>query len=189
MSDSSGVSAVDVPSARKIEGGKLEAVFLPRQGMLCASLCYQGMELLRRIEDLEAAGKKRSTAGIPLLYPWANRLETLGYAVAGQTVQLAATSPLLHFDEHRQPMHGVPWSMLEWEIVEASSVALLGRLVWNRKELLAIYPFPHQVEMRASIPDGALTFETCVTSFGGPVPISFGFHPYFGIPGLRRAEW
>ncbi len=157
--------------------------------MLCASLRYQDVELLRRLEDLEAAAKKGSTVGVPLLYPWANRLERLGYTVAGQTVELARSSPNLHFDEHGQPMHGVPWAFLEWDVVEASHVALRSRLQWNRLDLLAIYPFPHQVEMRASILNDSLTIETSITSLGGPVPVSFGFHPYFGIPKLQRAEW
>jgi aldose 1-epimerase len=28
-----------------------------------------------------------------------------------------------------------------------------------------------------------------VAGSDGPVPVSFGFHPYFGIPGLPRAQW
>jgi len=34
--------------------------------MLGASLRYQGMEILRRVEDLEAAAARGSSAGIPL---------------------------------------------------------------------------------------------------------------------------
>jgi len=54
----------------KLVAGELEAIFLPRRGMLGASFRHRGEELLRRLENLEAAAAKGSTAGIPLLYPW-----------------------------------------------------------------------------------------------------------------------
>jgi galactose mutarotase-like enzyme len=107
------------PSARTLVAGELEAVFLPARGMLGASLRYRGVELLRRVQDLEAAAAKGSTAGIPLLHPWANRLAGARYRAAGQEVVLDPSSPLLHLDEHGLPMHGVPWSLLAWEVTDA----------------------------------------------------------------------
>jgi galactose mutarotase-like enzyme len=187
--DPAGYSILSEPSAHTIVAGDFEAVFLPHHGMLGASFRYRGLELLRRVENLDSAAARGSTAGIPLLYPWANRLESLRYNAGGQEVQLATTSPLLHFDEHRLPMHGVPWSQLKWDVIEARKELLVGRLVWNRVDPLAIFPFPHQVEMTAMIRPDALTIETRLTSSVGPAPVSFGFHPYFGIPGLRRAQW
>jgi len=53
----------------KMTAGDLEAVFLPGRGMLGVSLRLRGEEFLRRLENLEAAAAKGSTAGIPLLYP------------------------------------------------------------------------------------------------------------------------
>ena len=52
------------PSARMLVAGDLEAVFLPAHGMLGASLRHRGVEILRRVEDLDAAAAK--DAGIPL---------------------------------------------------------------------------------------------------------------------------
>ena len=104
------------PSARTLVAGDLHAVFLPDHGMLGASLRYKGVEILRRVEDLEAAAARGSSAGIPLLYPWANRLAEPRYRVLGREVVLDISSPLLHFDEHRLPMHGVPWPLLSWVV-------------------------------------------------------------------------
>jgi galactose mutarotase-like enzyme len=81
-------------SARTIRAGELEAIFLPTHGMLGASLRHNGVEILGRVGDLEAAGAKGSTAGIPLLHPWANRLSEPRYSVLGQVVVLDVTSPL-----------------------------------------------------------------------------------------------
>ncbi len=56
------------PTVRTLVAGDLEAVFLPDHGMLGASLRYR-VELLGRVEGLEAAAARGSTAGIPFLHP------------------------------------------------------------------------------------------------------------------------
>src|SRR5579862_6677323 len=170
--------------------GEMRAEFWPGAGMLGASLKYRGVELLRRVEDLEAARVKGSTAGIPLLYPWANRLSGSQYRAAERQVSLDSSSPLLHFDDHKLPMHGVPWSQLQWNVVSSRADALTARLDWLSQELLAIFPFPHHVEMAVRLRPVDLEIQTTVfADSGSPVPISFGFHPYFGLPGIPRAEW
>src|SRR5262245_16086029 len=90
-------------TVHRLVAGDLEVVFLPGHGMLGASVRYQGAELLRRVEDLDAAAARGSTAGIPLLHPWANRLASTRYQLAGREVVLDPLSPLLHFDEHGLP--------------------------------------------------------------------------------------
>jgi aldose 1-epimerase len=178
------------PSARILVAGDLEAVFLPSRGMLGASLRHRGVEILRRVQDLEAAAAQGSTAGIPLLHPWANRLAGPGYRVAGRAVELDPSSPLLHRDENGLPIHGVPWSRLGWAVIEAKPDRIAARLEWTRSELLAVFPFPHMVELVATLqPDGLTLETTLIAGQGGPVPASFGFHPYLGLPGLARAKW
>jgi aldose 1-epimerase len=158
--------------------------------MLGASLRHGGVELLRRVEDLEGAAAKGSTAGIPMLHPWANRLGGMSYCVGGTDVVLDPSSSLLHLDERGLPMHGVPWSRLAWEPTAADRTRLVARLEWNREELLAIFPFRHRVELTAALDPAGLTMETAlVAGPDGPVPVSFGFHPYVGLAGLRRADW
>src|SRR5215468_6056926 len=103
----------------RLVAGELEAIFLPGQGMLGASFRHRGEELLRRLENLEAAAAKGSTAGIPLLYPWANRLASARYRVVSRDVTLDPASPLLHCDEHGLPIHGVKWAALAWETIAA----------------------------------------------------------------------
>jgi len=150
----------------------------------------RGVELLRRVEGLEASAAKGSTAGIPLLHPWANRLSGLSYRAAGRDVTLDPASPLLRFDASGLPIHGVPWSRLAWEVTAASADRMTARLDWDRHELLAVFPFPHRLDMTVSLDPGGLTIETTLTAGAeGPVPVAFGFHPYAGIPGRPRDEW
>jgi len=177
-------------STRTLVAGDLKAVFLPGHGMLGASLCHKGVEILRRVENLETAAAKGSTAGIPFLYPWANRLASFGYRAAGLEITLDPSSPLLHLDAKGLPMHGVPWSLLAWELPEAKRDFLMARLDWSRSDLLAVFPFRHRLELTAILHPDALTLEmTLVAGPEGPVPVSFGFHPYFGFPDLSRGQW
>jgi len=146
--------------------------------------------MLRRIEDLDGAAAKGSTAGIPLLHPWANRLTEACYHTAGREVDLDPSSPILHLDAHGLPMHGVPWSLLVWEPTEARQDFLAARLEWTRDDLLAVFPFPHRLEMSATLSADGLTIETIlVAGSGGDVPVSFGFHPYFGLADFPRPRW
>jgi aldose 1-epimerase len=177
-------------TACTLTAGDLEAVFVPAQGMLAASLRHKGVQMLRRVGDLPAAAVKGSTAGIALLHPWANRLDGIRYRAAGREVQLDTSSPLLHLDAHGLPMHGVPWSRLTWEPLESQHNRLSARLEWRSKNLLDIFPFPHRLELIATLSPEALTLQmTLVAASDGAVPVSFGFHPYFGLPDLPRAKW
>src|SRR6058998_3917625 len=101
MSGSQSQDVLKDPSAHTIVAGDLEAVFLPGHGMLGASLSHRNVEILRRIEDLQAAAAKGSTAGIPLLHPWANRLAGSQYRDARR----ALVAALLEGDrsERRRP--------------------------------------------------------------------------------------
>jgi aldose 1-epimerase len=151
--------------------------------MLGASLRHHGRELLGRVDDLDGAAARGGTAGLPLLHPWANRLGSARYRAAGRAVALDRGSPLLHFDEHGLPMHGVPWARLAWEVVEATGSRLRAGLDWTRRDLLAIFPFPHRLELDVTLrPDGLTLDTTLEAGAEGPVPVSFGFHPYLGLP-------
>jgi aldose 1-epimerase len=172
----------------KLVAEELEAVFLPGRGMLGVSLRHRGEELLRRLENLAAAAAKGSTAGIPFLYPWANRLATPRYRVAGRDVTFDPSSPLLHCDEHGLSIHGVKWALLTWEVIAARPDRLTARLEWTRPEWLGVFPFRHQVEMTATLRPDSLTIETAIMA-DDAVPVSFGFHPYLGLPHLPRAQW
>ncbi len=178
------------PSATALTAGDLAAVFLPNHGMLGISLRHQGTEILRRLQDLKTAAAKGSTAGIPFLYPWANRLAAARYEAAGRSVVLDPESPLLHFDAHGLPMHGIPWSHLSWGVIATRQDRLTAGLDWSSAERLAIFPFRHRLTMTAALQSDSLTLATELFAGGdGPIPVSFGFHPYIGMPGLPRANW
>jgi galactose mutarotase-like enzyme len=103
-------------------------------------------------------------------------------------------SPLLLFDDHALPIHGVLTASRRWSVREAAvdteHARLTASLDFDTAELLAAFPFPHRVEMDVELSSGALDVRTTIHATGGePVPIAFGFHPYLRIPGVPRREW
>jgi galactose mutarotase-like enzyme len=173
-----------------MRAGDLVASFRPEQGMIGTSLTHRGEEILRFPEDIDSAARTGTSVGIPLNYPYANRLRGGGYSVLGRRVDLDPASPWLLTDWNGVILHGVPWPRLQWRQVDAGETFVASRLHWDRAELLAVFPFRHEVEMRASLDDAGVTIETTVhANAAEDVPVSFGFHPYIGLPGLARAQW
>ena len=87
-------------------GGDLVAQFAVGAGMVGCSLRHRGEELLGIGGGLPAYLDDGAVFGIPLLYPWANRLGGWSYEAAGRAVELDRASPLLHGEEHCLPIHG-----------------------------------------------------------------------------------
>ena len=190
MNRTAGRARTDAPLEHVMRAGDLTATFLPGHGMLGTSLTHRGEELLRFPVDLATAERDGTSVGIPLNYPYANRIEGTGYRVLGQDVRLDAASPWLITDWNGVILHGVRWALLDWEPLQADATSVESRLRWDRPELLAVFPFPHELRLRAALDEGGLTVETTVhANAGADVPVSFGFHPYIGLPGVPRAQW
>ncbi|HEY2216682.1 MAG TPA: aldose 1-epimerase [Solirubrobacteraceae bacterium] len=168
----------------------LQAIFVPAAGMVCCSLQHRGAQLLAQRNGVSAYAQHGSTMGIPLLYPWANRLAGLGYQGPAGEVDLAPDDPLLKLDSGGLPIHGAIPGLLPWELCEAAADRVAARLHWERDDLLALFPYRHTVELSARISGACLTIATTVSADGGSdVPVSFGFHPYLSLPGGGRASW
>ena len=70
----------------------LAAKFVPDAGMIGISLTDAGVELLGQRRGLDAYVADGKTMGIPILYPWANRLSGNTYTAEGATVTLIPAS-------------------------------------------------------------------------------------------------
>ena len=171
--------------------GRLSADFAPAAGMICCSLRDGETELLGQRRGLEVYAQSGSTMGIPLLYPWANRLAGSSYTAAGRDVVLAPDSPLLGHDPNGLPIHGVVGGRLQWALPAGSPGGgrIAATLDWREAALLEVFPFPHRLEYEGELSDEALTITVTVhADSDGPVPVCFGFHPYLALPAGSRAH-
>ena len=89
------------------EDGEIEAAFVPEAGMVGCSLRHRGEELLGQRGGLARYVAERSTMGIPLLHPWANRVARRHFAVAGREVDLWAHPGLYTLGPKGLPIHGL----------------------------------------------------------------------------------
>ncbi len=176
------------------ERGALEATFVPAAGMLCSSLRHRGDELLAQNAGVPAYAQRGKTMGIPLLYPWANRLARFDYSVAGRTVLVPHDPARIALDDNGLPIHGVIGGRQVWEPTRAGDgrQSLAASLSWSESQpqLFEVFPFRHDLHYQACVTDGRLEIELTVHACGADVvPLAFGFHPYLSPPGAARERW
>ncbi|BBY27719.1 aldose 1-epimerase [Mycolicibacterium sediminis] len=169
----------------------LTATFVPGAGMIGTSLADDGVEYLGQRRGLEAYVTAGKTMGIPILYPWANRLSGNEYQVDGTAVSLIPGNGNVRTDEHGSPIHGVLAAYPGWVVTAQSANALTATLDFGADPtLLASFPFPHVLTQEVTLADRVLRIATTVTpTTSARVPLCFGYHPYLTIPGVPRDEW
>ena len=106
----------------------LSAVYVPGAGMIATSLSDGGTELLGQRRGLDAYVSAGKTMGIPLLYPWANRLSAKTYDVDGETVTLARDAYGVRPDNNGLPIHGLLAAYPGWRAQQVSDQEAHGRI-------------------------------------------------------------
>jgi aldose 1-epimerase len=169
----------------------LTATYVPNAGMIGTSLSDDGVELLGQRHGLQAYVSEHRTMGIPILYPWANRLSSNGYGVDGAVVTLTPGTGGVRTDQHGVPIHGTLAGYPDWTVTTQLESRLTAELDYAAHPgLLATFPFPHLLQLDITLEDRTLTVRTTVTATtGSRVPLCFGFHPYLQIPDVPRAQW
>jgi galactose mutarotase-like enzyme len=178
--------------------GGVEAIFVPEAGMVCCSLRHRGQELLGQRGGLGRYVEAGSTMGIPFLHPWANRLARSRFELAGREVDVDLEGLHVKRDGSGLPMHGLLTAARGWQVErhlkpegEEDGAVLAASFDFGAyPRLLEAFPFPHRVEIEATLAGAELRIATTVRAGEeGPVPIAFGFHPYLQLPGVVRSEW
>jgi aldose 1-epimerase len=169
----------------------LAAQFVPDAGMIGTSLTDSGVELLGQRRGLQAYVEAGKTMGIPILYPWANRLGANTYTAENVTVTLRAGENGVRSDPNGLPIHGVLAAYPGWRVTAESENELTAELDFGSDpNLLAGFPYPHVLTVAVRLAERALSLHTTVTATGDmAVPLCFGFHPYLRLPDVARGEW
>ncbi|GFG63574.1 aldose 1-epimerase [Mycobacterium kubicae] len=169
----------------------LAAQFVVDAGMIGTSLTDSGTELLGQRRGLDAYLSAGKTMGIPILYPWANRLGDNSYTAEDVTVTLKPGENRVRADPAGLPIHGVLAAYPHWRLTAQSDQELTAELDFGADaQLLASFPYPHVLAMTVRLAERTLTVRTTVTPTGDrAVPLCFGYHPYLQLPGVPRTEW
>ena len=159
--------------------------------MIGTSLTDSGVELLGQRRGLDAYLEAGKTMGIPILYPWANRLGTNTYTAENVTVTLTPGENGVRPDPNGLPIHGVLAAYPGWRVTAESENELTAEVDFGSDAtLLASFPYPHVLAVAVRLAERTLTVRTTVTATAAlAVPLCFGFHPYLRLPDVARGEW
>jgi aldose 1-epimerase len=174
---------------------RVEATFVPTAGMICCSLRHSGEEVLGQRTGLERYVLQGKTMGIPLLYPWANRLAKERFALGDREIALERAGELVSRDPNGLPIHGLLAANPGWSVQEQGTTPDCAYLrasfaFAEDPRLISTFPFAHELELAITLHESTLQYRTTVhASASASVPISFGYHPYFNLPAVSRQEW
>lgn len=169
----------------------MAAEFVPDAGLIGTSLTDDGVQLLGQRRGLDAYLSAGKTMGIPILYPWANRLGDNTYTAENVTVTLRPGENGVRPDPAGLPIHGVLAAYPDWRVTDESANTLTAEVDFGADaRLLASFPYPHVLAVTVQLDQRTLTVRTTVTATGDiAVPLCFGYHPYLQLPGVNRADW
>ena len=130
--------------------------------------------------------------GIPLLAPFANRLDEPAFYANGRKYNFDME---LGNVRGAIPIHGFLSAAKDWKLVEAKADAkgawVTTKLDFYRNpQWMKQFPFAHRLEMTYRLEDGVLEVRTRIENLSvEPMPVAIGFHPYFQLTDSARESW
>ena len=130
--------------------------------------------------------------GIPLLAPFANRLDEQAFYANGVKYNFDME---LGNVRGAIPIHGYLSAAKDWKLVEAKADASAAWVTstldfYRHPQWMKQFPFAHTIQMTYRLQDGVLEVRTRVENLSTePMPLAIGFHPYFQLTDSTREEW
>jgi aldose 1-epimerase len=157
-------------------------------------MVVKGQDVIRKnFASLDALRKSPGLNGIPLLWPFANRLDEQAFYANG--TKYSFDPGLGNTGRGAIPIHGYLTNAKEWTVTEARADAtaawVTSRLEFHRyPRYIAQFPFAHVLTMTYRLADGMLEVRTRVENLSSdPMPVAIGFHPYFQLTDSTRETW
>lgn len=166
------------------------ASILPAAGFTCYSLKLPvGNELLEVLDsdpDFATTGAHPTRNGIPLLFPYPNRIRGGRFTWAGNEYDLTG----VHQDGRGNAIHGLVFDR-PWRVVEqrGNRVTAQFQLSNDAPERKSLWPADFMIEVRYELHDAGLRCDIRVANPDHvPLPWGFGTHPYFRVPLSAKTE-
>ena len=154
-----------------IRNGDVEAKVAPARGTLVSALQVGGKQVLYLDRASFDDETKNVRGGIPVLFPYAGKLEN-------GTLKAAGTQMGQHgFGRNRR-----------WEVKEQKPWRL--RVVLQPEDVdRQAYPFKFLAEQTCTVLPRGLEIELSILNTGEkPMPVSPGWHPYFSCPAAEKSK-
>ena len=168
----------------------------PSIGNIAFEMKVNGRNVLRfPFTSVGAFREKPQLCGVPLLAPWANRLDESAFYANGKKYNFNPGLGSVRLDNFGHPIHGLVSTTSDWQVMgffaDERGAHLTSRLDFSRRpEWIAQFPFAHSIEMTYNLQDGALEVSTRVDNKSAePMPLALGYHPFFQITDAPRDDW
>jgi aldose 1-epimerase len=153
----------------------------------------KGKDLVRTSPTLEAFKAQPGYNGMPLLSPFANRLDQTAFYANGKKYNFD-----VEIGNVRGPIPGTGFydrSQQVWQLVESKADA---RGAWATMRLdfyknpiyMKQWPFAHTITITLRVSEGALEVRTRLDNMSAePMPVVIGYHPIYELPDGNRDDW
>lgn len=175
---------------------QVEVSIVPAIGNMAYEMKVRGRNILWfPFQGLDELREKPTLCCIPLLAPWANRIDGDAYWANGKKYLLNPDLGNLRRDNHQKPIHGLLNFSSLWTVVAMTaddrSAQVSSRIeFWRHPSLMAQFPFAHNLTMTYRLANGELEVETTIENLSTePMPVAIGYHPYFRLHDAPRDQW
>jgi aldose 1-epimerase len=156
-------------------------------------MVVKGHDTIRMtIKSVDALRQAPGLNGVPLLAPFANRLDEDAFYANGKKYSFDMG---LGNVRGAIPIHGYLSSTNEWKLVSAKANAkgawVTSKLDFYRDpDYMKQFPFAHTLTMTYRLSNGALEVHLRLDNLSAqPMPVAIGFHPYFALSEGNRNDW
>ncbi len=157
-------------------GDGARAEIAPAWGNNCFAFSWSGVPILEPV-TFESIAQKPTSYGVPILFPYPNRIRDGKFSFQGRQYQL------------NPPRHGFvrdkPWKVTASGASqrEGAWLSCLFRAGDYPEQILSQFPFPFTLEVTYRLFEDALVMETRAENLGSEtMPLGLGTHAYFRRP-------
>lgn len=156
-------------------------------------MVVKGENVIRMpIKSVDEMRARPGLNGIPLLAPFANRLDDTHFYANGKKYNFDMENGTVRGPV---PIHGYLSGASTWKVVEAKADAngawVTSKLEFYKNPLyMQNFPFAHVLTMTYRVSNGELEVKTKIDNLAiEPMPVAIGFHPYFQLTDSVRNDW
>lgn len=181
----------DVVQLRDTASDTVVSVLLPVNNAY--EMVVKGQNIIRMtINSVDQMRANPGLNGIPLLAPFANRLDQQAFYANGKKYNFDME---LGNVRGQVPIHGYLSGTNRWQLVQAKAD---GKSAWVTSKLeftkypdyMKQFPFAHTITMTYRLANGSLEVHTRLDNLSAePMPVAIGFHPYFALTDSVRKDW
>jgi aldose 1-epimerase len=152
------------------------------RGFNCCSFAVDGHELLDSVPGFAQGEGRPSGHGIPILFPFPNRIRDGRFSWNGRSYQLPP--PIAPDDGNGNAIHGFcldrPWRVISQDTSSVTGEFQLSRDAADRRPL---WPSDARIRVAYRLEDNRLLADVTIDNPDmEDLPFGFGTHPYFRLP-------